>query len=196
MGFLNPEMRPWFHKKSLVDVGAKVGARTRIWAFAHVVRGAKVGSDVNLCDHTFVEGGVVIGDRVTIKCGVYLWDGIAIEEDAFIGPCVAFTNDPFPRSKQYTKEFLKTTVARGCSIGANATVLPGLRLGAWSLIGAGSVVTRDVPEHALVFGNPARQVGWVCRCGKKLLFNGKKRAACACGKTFRQTSKLRIEEIE
>ena len=188
--------KPFIHPLGVVDPGAVVGPRTRVWAFAHVVRGAKLGADINLCDHTFVERGVTIGNRVTIKCGVYLWEGITIEDDAFLGPCVAFTNDLFPRSRQYPKEFLKTLVARGCSIGANATILPGLRLGAWSLIGAGSVVTRAVPDYALVLGNPARQVGWVCRCGKRLLFNKNRRAACACGKAFRQTSKLRIEEIE
>lgn len=133
-----------------------VGADTRIWAFAHVLPGAVIGRDVNLCDHTFVENDVVIGDRVTIKCGVYLWDGIRLEDDVFVGPNANFTNDPFPRSKRRPDHYPETVIEQNASIGANATILPGLRVGRNAVVGAGAVVTRSVPANAMVVGNPAR----------------------------------------
>jgi UDP-2-acetamido-3-amino-2,3-dideoxy-glucuronate N-acetyltransferase len=137
-----------------------VGRGTRIWAFAHVLPGAKIGADCNLCDNTFVENDVVIGDRVTLKCGVYLWDGVRVEDDVFIGPNATFTNDRFPRSRARPAAFLETHLERGCSIGANATILPGLRIGANAMVAAGAVVTRSVPPNAIVQGNPARIVGY------------------------------------
>jgi len=139
----------------------QVGARTRIWAFAHVLPNAKIGSDCNLCDHTFVENDVVIGDRVTIKSGVQVWDGVTLEDDVFVGPNVTFTNDPFPRSRQHPAKYSTTRVCRGASIGANATILPDLTIGENAMIGAGSVVTRSVPANAIAVGNPARIVGYV-----------------------------------
>lgn len=138
----------------------QVGEGTRIWAFAHVLPGAVIGKECNICDHVFIENDVVIGDRVTIKCGVQLWDGITLEDDVFIGPNATFTNDPFPRSKQYPEQFPRTVIARGASIGANATILPGLTVGQHAMIGAGAVVTRSVPPNAIVMGNPARIVGY------------------------------------
>ncbi|MBV2180182.1 MAG: WxcM-like domain-containing protein [Castellaniella sp.] len=138
-----------------------VGAGTRIWAFAHVLPNARIGVDCNICDHVFIENDVVVGDRVTIKCGVQLWDGISVEDDVFVGPNVTFTNDRFPRSKQYPETFLRTKVEWGASIGANATILPGLTIGQSAMVGAGAVVTRSVPPHAIVTGNPARIVGYV-----------------------------------
>jgi UDP-2-acetamido-3-amino-2,3-dideoxy-glucuronate N-acetyltransferase len=139
----------------------QVGSGTRVWAFAHVLPGATVGEDVNICDHVFIENDVVIGDRVTIKCGVQLWDGLRVEDDVFIGPNASFTNDPFPRSKRYMSEYPRTVLRRGSSIGAGAVLLPGLTMGAQAMIGAGAVVTRDVPPYAIVTGNPARIVGYV-----------------------------------
>lgn len=139
-----------------INESANVGARTRIWAYAHVLPGARIGADCNICDHTFIENDVVIGDRVTVKSGVSLWDGLRIEDDVFIGPSAAFTNDRFPRSKQYPDQFPVTTLRRGASIGANATILPGLTIGEYAMIGAGAVVTRDVPAGAVVVGNPGR----------------------------------------
>lgn len=147
------------HPQALVE-STNVGRGTRIWAFAHVLPGAVIGEDCNLCDHTFIENDVRLGDRVTIKCGVQLWDGVTLEDDVFVGPNVTFTNDPFPRSKQRPAEFARTVVRKGASIGANSTILPGLTIGAQAMVGAGAVVTRSVPPHAIVVGNPARIVGY------------------------------------
>ncbi len=138
-----------------------VGSGTRVWAFAHVLAGAVIGDDCNVCDQVFIEGDVVMGARVTVKCGVQLYDGLRIEDDVFIGPNATFTNDPFPRSKQRPPSYEQTVVRRGASIGANATILPGLEVGEGAMVGAGAVVTRSVPAHAIVVGNPARIVGYV-----------------------------------
>jgi len=147
------------HPNALIDEGASVGTGTRVWAFAHVVKGAVVGRDCNICDHTFIEGGVRIGDRVTLKCGVYLWEGLILEDDVHIGPGAVFTNDLRPRSKN------------------------------------SSVVTRSVPDFALVLGIPARLVGWVCRCGKKLTFAGGDACRCECGGAYSQGHDQSISEI-
>lgn len=138
-----------------------VGDGTRIWAFAHVLPGARIGTDCNICDHVFIENDVVIGDRVTVKSGVQLWDGIILEDDVFVGPNATFTNDAFPRSKQHLSSFPRTVVKRGASVGANATILPGLTIGTHAMVGAGAVIVRDVPPNAIVVGNPARIVGYV-----------------------------------
>jgi acetyltransferase-like isoleucine patch superfamily enzyme len=148
------------HPQGLCE-SANVGARTRIWAFAHVLPGARIGADCNVCDHVFVENDVVVGDRVTLKCGVQLWDGVRLEDDVFVGPNATFTNDPFPRSRRRPERFATTLVRAGASIGANATILPGLTIGAGAMIGAGAVVVRSVPPLAIVVGNPARIVGYV-----------------------------------
>jgi acetyltransferase-like isoleucine patch superfamily enzyme len=185
---------PFIHEQSIVEPGVSLGMGTRVWAFAHLVKGAVVGADCNICDHTFIEGGVRLGDRVTVKCGVYLWDGVIAEDDAFIGPCVAFTNDLRPRSRQRPGQYPTTILRQGCSIGANATILPGLTIGRWALIGAGTVVTRDVPDFALVVGNPGRQRGWTCRCGQKLESFADGVAACPCGRSYRVKPDQTIEE--
>ena len=150
------------HDKALVESTA-IGEGTRIWAFAHVLPGAQIGKDCNICDHTFVENDVIVGDRVTIKCGVQLWDGVRLEDDVFVGPNVTFTNDMYPRSKHYlSKETLgRTLVKRGASIGANATILPGLTIGERAMVGAGAVVNRNVPPDAIVAGNPAQIIAYV-----------------------------------
>jgi UDP-2-acetamido-3-amino-2,3-dideoxy-glucuronate N-acetyltransferase len=147
------------HEKSIVE-SRNIGQRTRIWAMAHILPGAVIGADCNICDYTFLENDVAVGDRVTIKCGVQLWDGTTVEDDVFIGPNVTFTNDPFPRSKKYPEKFSRTLVQRGASIGANATILPGITIGERSMIGAGAVITRNVPPLAIVVGNPGRIVGY------------------------------------
>ena len=148
------------HDKALCE-SSKVGAGTRVWAFAHVLAGATIGRDCNICDGVFIENDVIVGDRVTIKCGVQLWDGLRIGNDVFIGPNVTFTNDNFPRSKVFPDKFLRTTVHSGASIGANATILAGTEIGVGAMIGAAAVVTRSVPRLAIAVGNPACIVGYV-----------------------------------
>ncbi|WP_024275765.1 WxcM-like domain-containing protein [Hyphomicrobium sp. 802] len=147
------------HPHGICD-SQSVGKGTRIWAFAHVLKGARIGTRCNICDHVFIENDVVLGNDVTVKCGVQLWDGIVIGDGVFIGPNATFTNDRFPRSKSYPDAFLKTILEDNVSIGANATILPGLRIGRGAMVGAGSVVTRNVPAHATVVGNPAVIVGY------------------------------------
>ena len=153
----------------LADVGeCQIGAGTRIWQFAVLLSGARIGRDCNINAHTFIEGDVVLGERVTVKSGVYLWNGTRIEDDVFIGPNATFTNDRAPRSKCYPDRFYGPTIEHNASVGANATILPGVTLGEYSMVGAGAVVTRDVPPHALVYGSPATIKAYVCQCGHKL----------------------------
>src|SRR6185369_3482853 len=137
-------MKFFQHSHALVE-SAAIGADTRIWAFVHVLPGARIGADCNICDHVFIENDVVIGDRVTIKCGVQVWDGVRLEDDVMVGPNATFTNDMYPRSKQ-PFELKSTVVKAGASIGANATILCGITIGRGAMVGAGSVVTRDVPD--------------------------------------------------
>lgn len=154
---------------NLADVASdKIGTGTTIWQFSVVLGGAVIGSNCNINAQVFIESDVVIGDNVTIKSGVQVWNGVHIERDVFIGPNVTFTNDLSPRSKRRPDRFLKTFIKEGASIGANSTLIAGVQVGEFALVGAGSVVTRDVPPHALMFGNPAKKRGWVCKCGTKL----------------------------
>ncbi|GAB1234028.1 acyltransferase [Ferrigenium sp. UT5] len=149
-----------FHERSDVQ-STNVGNGTRIWQFCVVLAGAKIGSNCNVCAHVFIENDVVIGDNVTIKCGVQLWDGLRVGNGVFIGPNATFTNDRFPRSKAYPEKFQQTLIMNGATIGANATILPGITIGENAMVGAGAVVTRNVPPHALVMGNPARIVRYL-----------------------------------
>lgn len=147
------------HQHPLADVqSTDIGPNTRIWQFVVILPGARIGADCNVCSHILIENNVVVGDRVTIKSGVQLWDGLRIENDVFIGPNVTFTNDPFPRSKQYPQNYAVTTVKEGASIGGGATILPGVTIGRYAMIGAGAVVTKSVPDHSVVVGNPARTI--------------------------------------
>jgi len=148
------------HPKSLVEDGAVIGKGTRVWAFTHILPGAEIGVDCNICDHVFIENDVLIGNQVTVKCGVQLWDGIRLEDHVFVGPNATFTNDKSPRSKQYPEKYLETYIRKGASIGANATLLPGINIGSGAMVGAGAVVTGDVPPRAIVAGNPARIIGY------------------------------------
>ena len=147
------------HPQALVE-STDIGKQTKIWAFTHILPGARIGSDCNICDHVFIENDVVIGDRVTIKCGVQLWDGITIKNDVFIGPNATFANDLYPHSKKHLDVYPKTVVEKGTSIGAGATILPGITIGKNAMIGAGAVVTKDVPPNATVVGNPAYIIGY------------------------------------
>jgi len=170
----------------------EVGPRTRVWAFAHVLEGARIGADCKVGGHAFVEGGVVVGNAVTIKNGVQLFSGVPVEDEVFLGPAAVFTNDPSPRAP-YPKGpagWRATRVGRGATVGANATVLSGLTIGCWAMVGAGSVVTGDVAGHAIVVGNPARQAGWACECGRALPDG----LACGCGRAYRLTGAGTLEE--
>ena len=149
---------PFIHEKAEVQT-ASIGNGTRVWQYSIILRGAEIGSNCNVNAHCFIEDDVVIGDNVTVKCGVQLWNGLRVEDDVFIGPNVTFTNDKYPRSKHYPEIFAKTIIGRGASIGANATILCGITIGKNAMIGAGSVVTKSVPEGELWFGNPARSQG-------------------------------------
>lgn len=160
----------YVHPVSLVE-SVNIGVGTTIWAFVHVLSGATIGENCNICDHCFVEGAVAIGNSVTLKCGVYLWSGITLEDDVFVGPNVVFTNDVRPRSKNKDYALNPIVIAKGASLGANSTILAGVTVGRYALIGIGSVVTRNVLNHALVYGNPARQHGWVDESGQKLQAN-------------------------
>lgn len=170
------------HERALCESDA-VGPRTRIWAFAHVMAGAVVGADCNVGDHAFVETGARIGDRVTVKNGVAVWDKVTIEDEVFLGPNATFTNDLRPRAgfRKPPERFLPTLVRRGATLGANATVVCGVTIGAAAFVGAGAVVVHDVPSHALVVGNPARRIGWVCACGERL----PAALVCECGRRYR-----------
>lgn len=161
----------------------EVGARTRVWAFAHVAKGARVGADCNVGSCAFVESGAVVGNGVTIKNGVQIWDKVTIEDDCFLGPNATFTNVPIPRSavKISPDDFVPTLVRRGATVGANATVVCGVTVGEQAFIGAGAVVTQDVPAHALVVGSPARRIGWACTCGERL----PEELVCVCGRRYR-----------
>jgi UDP-2-acetamido-3-amino-2,3-dideoxy-glucuronate N-acetyltransferase len=165
------------HPLALVE-SEQIGAGTRIWAFAHVAAGARIGRDCNIGDHCYVESGAVVGDEVTLKNGVSLWQGVILHDRVFVGPNVAFTNDRFPRSRDRDWTVVETVVEEGASIGANVTIVCGVRIGRYAMIGAGAVVTRDVIPHGLVYGNPARLRGLVCRCGHPL--PPRARFPCSC----------------
>jgi UDP-2-acetamido-3-amino-2,3-dideoxy-glucuronate N-acetyltransferase len=171
----------YIHPRALCETD-RVGPRTRIWAFAHVMAGAVVGGDCNLAGHTFIEAGARIGDGVTVKNGVSIWDRVTVEDGVFIGPNAVFTNDRLPRAsvKRSGDQLLPTLVRRGATIGANATIICGITVGEGAFVAAGAVVTRDVPAHALVAGNPARRLGWVCACGERLGVE----LGCGCGRRY------------
>lgn len=152
--------KPMIH--ALADVQTThIGAETRVWQFVVVLAGARIGKQCNVCANVLIEGDVIVGDRVTIKSGVQLWNGLRVADDVFIGPNATFSNDLYPRSREQPAQFLTTLLHQGCSVGAGAVILPGLEIGARAIVGAGAVVTRSVPPNAIVMGNPARIVGYV-----------------------------------
>jgi acetyltransferase-like isoleucine patch superfamily enzyme len=160
----------YFTHPSAIVESDTIGKNTRIWAFVHILKDVIIGEDCNICDYAFVENGVTVGNRVTIKNGISVWNGVTIEDDVFLGPNCVFTNDVYPRSKIYHPENIKTLLKKGASIGANATILCGITLGKYCMIGAGAVVTKDVPDFALMVGNPARFRSWLAKTGEKLNF--------------------------
>ncbi len=191
----DPDRGPLFvHERALCE-SDDVGDGTRVWAFAHIMDGARVGADCNVGEGAFIESGAVVGDRVTVKNHVLIWDGVTVEDDVFLGPGVVFTNDMDPRAevKKSSLELTPTRVERGATIGANTTVVCGVTIGSYAFIGAGSVVIRDVPAHALVVGNPARQMGCACRCGLRLPED----LVCTCGRRYRSLGGTRgLEMVE
>ncbi len=167
------------HSSSFVDEGAKIGAGTKIWHFSHVMNEVEIGVGCNLGQNVVVHSGVVLGDRVKVQNNVSIYSGVVCEDEVFLGPSVVFTNIKNPRSAVERKaSFLLTRVRKGASIGANATIVCGNELGAYSMIGAGAVITKDVLPFALVVGNPAKQIGWVSKRGNRLLFDEEGRGAC------------------
>jgi UDP-2-acetamido-3-amino-2,3-dideoxy-glucuronate N-acetyltransferase len=180
------------HPLGLCESG-DVGDGTRVWAWAHVLPGATVGRDCNICDHAYVEGGARLGDRVTVKNAVLVFAGVLVGDDVFLGPNVLFTNDLRPRAhvKKGPEALLPTVVEDGVTLGAGTVVVCGTTLGAHSFAAAGSVVTRDVPRHAFVAGNPAVQRGWVCSCGERLAAD----LACPCGRRYRLDGSAGLTEV-
>ncbi|HZE73332.1 MAG TPA: acyltransferase [Pyrinomonadaceae bacterium] len=174
------------HESSYVDDGAEIGTGTKIWHFCHVMSRTQIGERCNIGQNVLVSPDVKIGSNVKIQNNVSLYTGVIIEDDVFLGPSMVFTNVMNPRSHVNRKdEYQQTLVKKGASIGANATIVCGTTIGKYAFIGAGSVVTRDVPDYALLYGNPARVRGWICQCGIKLSFNGKDRASCeSCGSQY------------
>jgi UDP-2-acetamido-3-amino-2,3-dideoxy-glucuronate N-acetyltransferase len=182
---MGPDAEVFVHPLALCE-SDRVGPGTRIWAFAHVLAGAVIGAGCNVCDHAYVEYGVQVGDGVTIKNGVQLFEGVTIEDDVFLGPNCIFTNDLLPRAaiKRHGEELLTTLVRQGATIGANATIVCGVTVGPGALVAAGAVVAADVPAHALVAGNPARRLRWVCTCGAR----PDDSLVCQCGRAYRLVS--------
>lgn len=175
------------HASSIVDAGARIGDDTRIWHYTHVSAGAQIGRSCTLGQNVYVAERVTIGDGVKIQNNVSVYDGVTLEDDVFIGPSVVFTNVKAPRApfpQKRPQGFGTTRVRHGASIGANATIVCGVTIGRWALIGAGAVVTRDVPDHALVVGVPGRQVAWACECGARLSLTGAAAVCVECGRRF------------
>lgn len=180
------ERNYYVHPLAIVDEGAEIGEGTRVWAGTHVMSGAKVGRKCNVGENCFIEGGVTVGNGVTVKNNVALYSGAEIGDDVFLGPSCVFTNVINPRSFISRKnEFKKTVVKRGASVGANATVICGHTVGRYAFIGAGAVVSRDIPDYALAYGCPAEVQGWVCFCGAKLAFQNGEAICPECGEQYR-----------
>jgi acetyltransferase-like isoleucine patch superfamily enzyme len=173
------------HPTAIVEEGALVGRGTKIWHFAQIRKGAVIGEDCNIGKDVYIDIMAVLGNRVKVQNFVSIYRGVEIGDDVFVGPSVTFTNDLYPRAEVWDENrIVKTSVGKGASIGANATIICGVRLGDYCMVGAGSVVTKDVSSHELVYGNPARHMGWICFCGRKAEGGGPE-FACPCGRRFR-----------
>lgn len=176
----------FIHPTAIVEEGASIGARTRIWHRSHVRSGSTIGDDCSLGFSVYVDEGAVIGDRCKIQNHVSIFNGVTLEDDILVGPSVTFTNDLYPRAGDGDWQMTETLVRRGVGLGANSTIVCGVTIGEWAMIGAGSVVTNDVPANALVVGNPARQIGWVCSCGNRLGTTDQPISDCTqCGAIWR-----------
>jgi UDP-2-acetamido-3-amino-2,3-dideoxy-glucuronate N-acetyltransferase len=176
------------HESSYIDEGCEIGEGTKIWHFTHVMAGARIGRACNIGQNVVVSPGVIIGDNVKIQNNISVYTGVVLEDDVFCGPSMVFTNVLTPRSHVSRKhEYQRTLVRRGASLGANSTIVCGRTIGQHAFVGAGAVVTRDVPDYALVLGNPARVAGWMCACGLKMVSGGAlpSRARCqSCGSQY------------
>ncbi len=190
-------MTDWFaHESSYIDDGAAIGAGTRIWHFCHVMPGAVIGARCNLGQNVVVMDGVRLGDNVKVQNNVSIYQGVEIEDDVFCGPSCVFTNVINPRAHVSRRhEYRRTLVRRGASIGANATIVCGVTLGRYAFIGAGAVVTSDVPDFALMVGVPARRVGWSCQCGERLPAPGPESACAACGAGYREDDGVLLQIV-
>jgi len=176
---MNDELNYFVHETAVVDAGAEVGEGTKIWHFCHIMSRAKLGKGCSLGQNVFVADDVILGNNVKVQNNVSIYTGVICEDDVFLGPSMVFTNVINPRSAVVRKsEYMQTMVGRGASIGANATIVCGNDIGQYAFIGAGAVVTRDVPDYALIVGNPGRQIGWMSRSGQRLEFDGSGRAIC------------------
>ncbi|MBI3165790.1 MAG: N-acetyltransferase [Chloroflexi bacterium] len=183
------------HESSYVDDSAEIGAGTKIWHFCHVMPRAKIGERCNIGQNVLVSSDVTIGTNVKIQNNVSLYTGVIVEDDVFLGPSMVFTNVINPRSHVSRKDEYKTTLVRkGASIGANATIVCGTTLGRYCFVGAGAVVTKDVPDYALVYGTPARVRGWVCQCGEQIVFEGGRAVCSKCGDVYRKQDQVVIPE--
>jgi UDP-2-acetamido-3-amino-2,3-dideoxy-glucuronate N-acetyltransferase len=177
------------HPSSFVDEGARIGEGTKIWHFCHIFSGARIGKNCKIGQNVVVHGSVVIGDNAKLQNNVSLYDGVYLEDDVFCGPSSVFTNIFNPRSavnRNDPKFYRKTTVRKGATIGANATIVCGVEIGRYAFIGAGAVVTRDVPDYALVYGSPAKCHGWMCECGEKIKLSKGKLACSICGAQYKK----------
>lgn len=190
---MDPDKRFVAHETAIIDEGARIGEGTRIWHWAHVCGGATIGARCSLGQNVFIGNKVVIGDNARIQNNVSVYDDVTLEDDVFCGPSMVFTNVINPRSHVPRKdEYLRTLVRKGATIGANATVVCGNTIGSYAMVGAGAVVTRDVPAYALVVGTPARRIGWICQCGERLQPIADAASCGACGCNYR----IRAESCE
>ncbi len=177
------------HSTAVVDEDAEIGAGTKIWHFTHIMPGARIGENCIIGQNVFIGRGAMLGDNIKVQNNVSIYDGVILEDDVFCGPSMVFTNVFNPRSFiSRKKEFRRTLVKRGATIGANVTVVCGNTIGRYAFIGAASVVTKDVPDHALVYGNPGKVKGWVCQCAEEISFRSEKAICTACGKRYRMDS--------
>lgn len=191
----------FIHSSAIVET-TQIGEGTRIWAYTHVMGDVTIGAHCNIGEHCFIESGSTIGNQVTIKNGNMLWEGVHLEDGVFVGPLVIFTNDLYPRSPRLpqvqaryaTRGWLKSTVIKqGASLGAGAVILPGITIGEFCMVGAGSIVNRSLPPYALAVGSPARLRGWVCQCGHRLVFSNDTAACATCGLEFIKTGGGTVE---
>lgn len=187
----------YVHESSYIDEGAEIGQGTKIWHFCHVMSGARIGPKCNIGQNVVVSPGVSLGRGVKVQNNISIYTGVVCEDDVFLGPSMVFTNVINPRAFIERKsEYKKTLIKKGASIGANATIVCGITIGQYAFIGAGTVVSKDVPDYALIYGSPARIKGWVCQCGNKLPFNGNKAQCPECGLKYNQISAQEIMLLE